>query len=155
MNGVLLGDKEYFKGIPQVKFEGIDSDNPWAFKYYNKDQVVAGKTMKEHFKFAVAYWHTFCGDGGDPFGAATKNFPWDIKDDAVDRARDKMDAAFEFFTKIGADYYCFHDVDLVDEGETFAESSRRLSTITDYALEKQAATGIKVLWGTANLFSNP
>ena len=155
MNGVLLGDKEYFKGIPQVKFEGIDSDNPWAFKYYNKDQVVAGKTMKEHFKFAVAYWHTFCGDGGDPFGAATKNFPWDIKDDAVDRARDKMDAAFEFFTKIGADYYCFHDVDLVDEGETFAESSRRLSTITDYALEKQAATGIKVLWGTANMFSNP
>ncbi len=155
MDNILIGDKEYFKGIPQVKFEGATSDNPWAFKYYDKDKVVAGKPMKEHFKFAVAYWHTFCGTGGDPFGAGTKQFPWDVKVDAVERARNKMDAAFEFFTKIGVDYYCFHDVDLVDEGDTFIESSRRLSTITDYALEKQAATGIKVLWGTANLFSNP
>lgn len=155
MSAILLGDKEYFKNIPQIKFEGNGSDNPWSFKYYDRDKVVAGKTMKEHFKFAIAYWHTFCGDGGDPFGAATKNFPWSSKVDAVGRAKDKMDAAFEFFTKIGADYYCFHDVDLVDEGDTFAESSRRLSAITDYALEKQAATDIKVLWGTANMFSNP
>jgi len=155
MSNVVLGDKEYFKGIPQIKFEGPTSDNPWAFKYYDKNKKVAGKTMKEHFKFAIAYWHTFCGDGGDPFGAGTKVFPWDAKTGAVDRARDKMDAAFEFFTKIGADYYCFHDVDLVDEGDSFAESSRRLDAITDYALQKQAATGIKVLWGTANLFSNP
>jgi len=155
MGAVLLGNKEYFKGIPQIKFEGAGSDNPWSFKYYDQNKVVAGKTMKAHFKFAVAYWHTFCGDGGDPFGAGTKSFPWDVKSNALDKARDKMDAAFEFFTKVGVDYYCFHDVDLVDEGETFAESSRRLSLITDYALEKQAATGIKVLWGTANMFSNP
>jgi len=155
MGNVVLGDKEYFRGIPQIKFEGSESDNPWSFKYYDKNKKVAGKTMKEHFKFAIAYWHTFCGDGGDPFGSGTKTFPWDAKNDAVHRAKDKMDAAFEFFTKIGADYYCFHDVDLVDEGDSFTESSKRLEAITDYALEKQAASGIKVLWGTANLFSNP
>jgi len=155
MSSILLGEKEYFKGIPQIKFEGKESDNVWAFKYYDKNKVVAGKTMKDHFKFAIAYWHSFCGDGGDPFGAATKIFPWDEKDDAILRARDKMDAAFEFFTKIGADYYCFHDVDLIDDGETFQESTRRLESITDYALEKQKATGIKVLWGTANMFSHP
>jgi len=156
MGSILLGDKEYFKGIGQVQFEGKDSDNPMAFKYYEPDQVVAGKKMKDHFKFAVAYWHTFCGNGQDPFGAGTKDFPWDKDADVVQRAKDKMDAAFEFFTKIGVEYYCFHDVDLVDEGDAnLIEYRKRLDVISDYALEKQKASGIKVLWGTANLFSNP
>lgn len=147
--------KTYFPGIDNVKFEGKGSKNPFAFRYYNPDQVVAGKPMKEHFKFAIAYWHTFCGTGGDPFGPGTMNRPWDENADAVQRAKDKMDAAFEFFTKIGAEYYCFHDVDLIDEGATLEEYEERMKIITDYALEKQKATGVKLLWGTANVFSNP
>lgn len=155
MSDVHIGSKEYFPGIGKIKFEGRESDNPLAFKYYDENKVVAGKTMKEHFRFAIAYWHTFCGTGGDPFGPGTKQFPWDADRDAVQRAKDKMDAAFEFITKIGAPYFCFHDFDLVDEGDTLAESGRRLQAITDYAKEKMAATGVKLLWGTANLFSNP
>lgn len=155
MSSVVLGNKEYFKGIDKVKFEGKDSDNPLAFKYYDEDLVVAGKAMKDHLRFAVAYWHSFCGVGADPFGPGTKVFPWDIQTDAVTRAKDKMDAAFEFITKIGAPYYCFHDYDLVDEGKSLSESEQRLNAITDYAKEKQAASGVKLLWGTANCFSNP
>lgn len=155
MSSITLGDKEYFQGIDKIKFEGKGSDNPFAFKYYDENKVVAGKTMKEHFRFAIAYWHTFCGTGGDPFGPGTKAFPWDAKGDAVDRAKDKMDAAFEFISKIGAPFFCFHDYDLVDEGSSLAESEKRLIAITDYAKEKQAASGAKLLWGTANLFSNP
>ncbi len=155
MSNVHIGDKEYFTGIGKIAFEGRESDNPLAFKYYDENKVVAGKTMKEHFRFAIAYWHTFCGTGGDPFGPGTKQFPWDADSDPVQRAKDKMDAAFEFITKIGAPYYCFHDFDLVDEGETLAESGRRLQAITDYAKDKMAATGVKLLWGTANLFGNP
>lgn len=155
MSTVHIGDKEYFPGIGKISYEGRESDNPLAFKYYDENKVVAGKTMKEHFRFAIAYWHTFCGTGGDPFGPGTKQFPWDENSDAVQRAKDKMDAAFEFFTKIGAPYYCFHDYDLVDEGDNFAESTRRLEAITDYAKDKMSATGVKLLWGTANLFSNP
>lgn len=147
--------KTYFPGVDNIKYEGKGSKNPFAFRYYNPDQVVAGKPMKEHFKFAIAYWHTFCGTGGDPFGPGTMNRPWDENADAVQRAKDKMDAAFEFFTKIGAEYYCFHDVDLIDEGATLEEYEERMQIITDYALEKQKATGIKLLWGTANVFSNP
>ncbi|MEL6717363.1 MAG: xylose isomerase, partial [Bacteroidota bacterium] len=134
---VILGKKEYFKGIGKIKFEGPSSDNPFAFRYYDENQVVAGKTMKEHFKFAIAWWHTLCGTGGDPFGIATKNFPWLASDDPIQQARDKMDAGFEFITKIGAPYYCFHDFDLVAEGKDLAESEKRLQTITDYAKEKQ------------------
>ncbi|MBU2913642.1 MULTISPECIES: xylose isomerase [Reichenbachiella] len=152
---IVTGDKEFFSGIGKIKYEGRDSDNPMAFKYYDENKVVAGKTMKEHFRFAIAYWHTFCGTGGDPFGPGTKVFPWDAKADAVERAKDKMDAAFEFFTKIGAPYYCFHDVDLVDEGASLKESGERLDAITDYAKLKQAESGVKLLWGTANAFSNP
>lgn len=152
---IVTGDKEFFKGIGKIGFEGPESDNPLAFKWYNEQTVVAGKTMKEHFRFAIAYWHTFCGTGADPFGPGTKIFPWNAGADADSRARDKMDAAFEFITKIGAPYYCFHDFDLVEEGETFAESSRRLENIVDYAKQKQAASGVKLLWGTANLFSHP
>lgn len=150
-----LGNKEYFKGIGEIKFEGATSDNPLAFKYYNPDQIVAGKTMREHFKFSVAYWHTFCGQGSDPFGPGTQNFTWDQSADAVQAAKDKADAAFEFITKMGFGYYCFHDYDLIREGATFGESEKRLATITDYLKEKQAASGVKLLWGTANAFSNP
>ena len=146
---------EFFKGINKIKYEGRESDNPLAFKWYDENKVVAGKTLKDHFRFAVAYWHTLCNTGGDPFGPGTKIFPWDAKVDPVARAKDKMDAAFEFITKMGIPYYCFHDVDLVDEGDNLTDFRKRLDTISDYALEKQVATGVKVLWGTANLFSNP
>ncbi|SHF57520.1 D-xylose isomerase [Arenibacter palladensis] len=151
----IIGNKEYFKGIGDIKFEGKESDNPLAFKYYNPDQVVAGKTMREHFKFAIAYWHTFCGQGADPFGPGTQNFAWDQSSDPVQAAKDKADAAFEFISKMGFDYFCFHDFDLIQEGATFAESEKRLSVITDYLKEKKADSGIKLLWGTANCFSNP
>ncbi len=152
---LLIGEKEFFKGIGPIVFEGKTSDNPFAFKYYNPEQMVAGKTMHEHFRFAIAWWHTLCGTGGDPFGPGTKIFPWNASDDPIQRAKDKMDAGFEFITKIGAEFYCFHDFDLVDEGPTLSESEKRLAVISDYALEKQKASGVKVLWGTANLFSNP
>ena len=150
-----LGDKEYFKGIGQIKYEGKGSDNPMAFKFYDAGKKVGKKTMEEHFRFAIAYWHTFCGTGGDPFGPGTKDFPWSVSDDPMQRAYDKMDAAFEFITKIGAPFYCFHDFDLVDEGGTLKESEERLQKIVDYAKKKQKASGVKLLWGTANLFSHP
>ncbi len=150
-----IGDKEYFKGIGQIKYEGKDSDNPLAFKYYDAKKKVGKKTMEEYLRFAIAYWHTFCGTGGDPFGAATKNFPWFNNPDPVDRAKDKMDAAFEFITKIGVPFYCFHDYDLVDEAPQLKESERRLRMIVEYARKKQRASGVRLLWGTANLFSNP
>jgi len=152
---VISNVKEYFKGIKEIKFEGKESDNPFAFKWYDKEKVVAGKPMKEHFKFAIAYWHTLCNTGNDPFGPGVKEFPWNKGADAVSVAKAKMDAAFEFITKIGADYYCFHDFDLVEEAGSFKESEKRLHAIVDYAKEKQSETGVKLLWGTANLFSNP
>jgi len=151
----LIGNKEYYKGIGEIKYEGKESDNPLAFKYYNPDQVVAGKTMREHFKFSIAYWHTFCGQGSDPFGPGTQNFEWDQSSDPIQAAKDKADAAFEFITKMGFGYYCFHDFDLIQEASTFAESESRLATITDYLKEKQTASGVKLLWGTANCFSHP
>ncbi|PQJ76580.1 xylose isomerase [Polaribacter glomeratus] len=150
-----MANKEYFKGINKIQFEGKESDNPLAFKYYNPEQVVAGKTMREWFKFSIAYWHTFCGQGGDPFGPGTQSFEWDKSSDAIQAAKDKADAAFEFINKMGFDYYCFHDYDLIQEGATFAESEKRLDTITDYIKGKQAESGVKLLWGTANCFSNP
>lgn len=151
----LIGNKEYFKGIGDIKFEGKESTNPLAFKYYNADQVVAGKTMKEHFKFAIAYWHTFCGQGSDPFGPGTQNFPWDSSSDPLQAAKDKADAAFEFITKMGFDYYCFHDFDLINEGSTLVESEKRIHSITDYLKDKMEASKVKLLWGTSNCFSNP
>lgn len=150
-----MANTEYFTGINKIPFEGSESDNPFSFKYYNPDQIVAGKTMRDHFKFAIAYWHSFCGQGTDPFGAGTQNFPWDKSTDPVQAARDKADAAFEFISKMGFDYYCFHDYDLVQEASTLAESEKRVIAITDYIKEKQAETGIKLLWGTANCFSHP
>ena len=152
---ILLGDKEYYTGIGEIKYEGKESDNPLAFKYYNPSQVVAGKTMSEHFKFAVAYWHTFCGVGADPFGPGTQNFPWDQSNDPIQAAKDKADAAFEFITKMGFNYFCFHDYDLVQEASSFLESEKRLSTIVDYIKHKKNKSGVKLLWGTSNCFSNP
>ena len=151
----LLGDKEYFQGINDITYEGRDSDNPLAFKFYDPEQVVAGKTMREHFKFAMAYWHTLCGTGGDPFGPGTKIFPWSKASDPMVAAREKADAAFEFITKMGFDYYCFHDHDLVDEAPTLVESEKRVIQTVDYLKEKMNASGVKLLWGTANLFSHP
>jgi xylose isomerase len=150
-----LGDKEYFKGIEPIKFEGKDSDNPLAFKFYDAKRKVGKKTMEDHFRFAISYWHTFCGTGGDPFGPGTRKFEWDANPDAVQRAYDKLDAAFEFITKIGAPFYCFHDVDLVDEGDSIAETADRMEKVVGYAKKKQKESGVKLLWGTANLFSNP
>lgn len=152
---ILIGKKEYFKGIGKILFEGKDSDNPLSFKYYDKNLVLSGKTLQDHLKYAIAYWHSFCGNGADPFGMATRPMPWLESQDPLDRAREKADAAFEFITKIDANYYCFHDFDLVDEAETLLESRKRLDDISDYLLEKQKEANISVLWGTANLFSHP
>ncbi len=154
MSSVLIGEKEYFQGIGKIAYEGPESDNPLAYRWYDENRVVAGKTMKEHLRFATAYWHSFNGNGSDPFGGPTLIYPWDESTDAIQRAKDKMDAAFEFMTKIGFPYYCFHDVDVVDYGDDVAENERRLAVMVEYAKEKQAATGIKLLWGTANLFSH-
>jgi xylose isomerase len=150
-----LGDKEYFKGIGKIQFEGKESRNPMAFKYYDENKVVAGKTMKEHFRFSMAYWHTLCGTGGDPFGPGTRNFEWLRHTDPIGQAKEKMDAAFEFMTKLGLPFYCWHDFDMAPEGKTVSESEHNLRLMVDYAKAKQKASGIKLLWGTANLFSHP
>ena len=146
--------KEYFKKVSKIKYEGRDSDNPMAYRWYDESKVIAGKTMKDYLRFACAYWHSFCGSGADPFGEPTHLFPWNEKADAVERAKDKADAAFEFITKLGLPYYCFHDVDVVDYSNDVEENDNRLQAMTDYLQEKQKATGVKLLWGTANLFSN-
>lgn len=151
---VIKGNKEFFKNIPQVKYEGLESDNPLAFRWYDENKIVAGKTMKEFFRFACAYWHSFCNVGGDPFGEGTHLFQWNEQHDAVERAKDKMDAAFEFITKMNLPYYCFHDVDVIDYTNDVADNEKRLQTITAYAKQKQKDSGVKLLWGTANLFSN-
>ena len=151
---IITGQKEYFKSIGQVKYEGLNSDNPLAYRWYDEDRIVAGKPMKEWLRFACAYWHSFSGNGADPFGEPTHIFPWNEKTDAVERAKDKADAAFEFITKLGLPYYCFHDVDAVDYTNDIKENDRRLQAVTSYLSEKQKASGVKLLWGTANLFSN-
>ena len=145
----------YFKNIDSIKFEGIESKYPLSFRWYDENRIVGGKKLKDHFRFAVAYWHSFCGNGADPFGHPTRPMPWNGCGDPMDRAHHKMDAAFEFINKLGVPYYCFHDVDLVDEGDSISEYESRLEKITDYAKLKQEQTGIKLLWGTANLFSHP
>lgn len=151
---VITGSKEYFPGIGKIKYEGRESSNPLAFKFYDENKVVGGKTMKDHFRFAMAYWHTLCGTGGDPFGPGTKTFPWNEGSDPVTVGKNKMDAAFEFMTKLGLYFYCFHDYDLVEEAGNIAESEKRLQAMIEYAKEKQKASGVKLLWGTANLFSH-
>ncbi|MBU4459863.1 MAG: xylose isomerase [Verrucomicrobia bacterium] len=152
---VTTGDREFFPGIAKIVCEGPKSRNPLAFRWYDEDRVVAGKPLKDHLRFAVAYWHSFCGTGGDPFGPGTKALPWLKAADPLQQARDKMDACFEFATKAGIPFYCFHDFDLVAEGASIAESERRLDAMVAYAKAKQRASGVKLLWGTANLFSHP
>jgi len=152
---IIIGKKEYFPGINGIKYEGPKSDNPLAFKWYDENKIVAGKKLKDHVRFAVCYWHTFCNTGGDPFGPGTKDFPWNQGTDILQRARQKMDAAFEFITKLTVPYYCFHDIDLADEGPSIKEYESNLQAIVQYAKEKQSESGVKLLWATANVFSNP
>ena len=153
---ILMGDKEYFPNISRIAYEGAESDNPFAFKWYDADKVVAGKPMKDWLRFSGCYWHTFCNQGHDPFGPGPQRFAWNDAKEVKQRATDKMDAAFEFFTKMQLPYYCFHDTDLIDEEQSsVAEFEEKIHFITDYALEKQKASGMKVLWGTSNLFSHP
>ncbi|MDR3116020.1 MAG: xylose isomerase [Treponema sp.] len=156
MADYFVGNKEYFPGIGRIIYEGPKSDNPLAFKYYDPEKVVGKKKMKDHLRFAVAYWHSFCADGADPFGAPTHPHPWiaDAKT-PMEAAEHKMDAAFEFFTKLGVEFYAFHDRDMAPEGASPGESEAQLRTLTAKAKERQQATGVKLLWGTANLFSHP
>ena len=146
-----MANKEYFPELGKIKFEGKDSKNPLAYRYYDPEKVVAGKKMKDWFKFAMAWWHTLCAEGADQFGGGTKTFPWNTGATAVEKAKNKMDAGFEIMQKLGIEYYCFHDVDLVDEAPTIEEYEANLKEIVAYAKKKQAETGIKLLWGTANL----
>ncbi|MBQ9561160.1 MAG: xylose isomerase [Prevotella sp.] len=146
--------KEYFPQIGKIPFEGTESKNPMAFHYYDAERVVAGKKMKDWMRFAMAWWHTLCAEGADQFGGGTKKFPWNQGADAVEIAKNKADAGFEIMQKLGIEYYCFHDVDLVSEGCSIAEYEANLKAITDYLLEKQKETGIKLLWSTANVFGN-
>jgi len=152
-----LGDKAYFPFIDKpIQYEGRESDNPMAFKFYDASRPIMGTPMKDLFRFATAYWHTFCGTGADPFGPGVKHFPWDANagSDPLGAAHQKMDAAFEFITKIGMEYYCFHDVDVAPEGNSNHDFEKNFRAIVDYAKQKQASSGVKLLWGTANLFSH-
>lgn len=153
-NNFFKGGKEYFPGIGKIKYEGPESDNPMAFKAYDEKRMVGGKSMKDHLRFAACYWHTFCWDGGDPFGPGTRDLPWKASSDPMKAAHDKMDAAFEFFTKLSIPYYCFHDRDMSPEGSSVAESENNLKQLVAMAKERQQETGMKLLWGTANVFSN-
>lgn len=150
-----MSENTFFKGIENIQFDGRESTNPFAFKWYDENKIVAGKSLKEHLRFAVAYWHTFNNKGGDPFGVPTETFEWDKKENVIERAKDKMDAAFEFISKLGVPYYCFHDIDVVDDCSSLSEFENRMQTMVDYAKQKQKDTGIKLLWGTSNLFSDP
>ena len=149
-----MATKEFFPGIGKIEFEGRESKNPMAFHYYDENKVVMGKTLKDHLRFAMAYWHTLCAEGADQFGGGTKTFPWNAGADRISRAKYKMDAAFEFMTKCNIPYYCFHDVDVVDEAPTLAEFEKDLHTMVEYAKQHQEATGKKLLWSTANVFGH-
>ncbi len=149
-----MAQKVYFPSIEKIKFEGTESKNPLAFRYYNAEQVVYGRKMKDWFKFSMAWWHTLCAEGGDQFGGGTIKQPWKCGETALEAAKNKMDAGFEFMVKMGIEYYCFHDIDLIDEGQSIEEYEANLKAIVAYAKQKQAETGIKLLWGTANVFSH-
>lgn len=144
-----------FPEISKIPFEGPSSKNPLAFRHYNPDEVVEGKPMKDHFRFSVAYWHTFRGAGSDPFGPGTMHRPWEAAQDSVENAKNRARVAFEFMEKLGAEFYCFHDRDVAPEGATLAESNKNLDEIVKVLKQEQQRSGIKLLWGTANLFSNP
>lgn len=149
-----MSKKEYFPGIGKIKFEGKESRNPLSFRYYDPEKVIMGKKMKDWLRFSMAWWHTLCAEGGDQFGGGTKTFPWNEASDPLEAAKDKMDAGFEIMQKLGIEYYCFHDVDLISEGKSVAEYEANLKAIVEYAKQKQAETGIKLLWGTANVFGH-
>ncbi len=155
MSKVFIGNREYFPGISQIKFEGNSSDNPLAFKCYDAERMVGAKTMRDHLRFAICYWHNFCNDGSDIFGPGTQIHPWNEKSDPLAAAEDKLDAAFEFFTKLDVPFYCFHDVDLAPDGATVAQGESYLRHMVDLAKVRQQVTGVQLLWGTANVFSNP
>ncbi|MBC1435144.1 xylose isomerase [Listeria rocourtiae] len=144
----------YFPNVNKIEFEGAKSDNPFAFRHYNADEIVLGKPMKEHLRFAVAYWHTLTQDGSDPFGMATNQRTW-LTNDPLETAKNRVEAGFEFFTKLGVPFYCFHDVDIAPEGASLAESFKNQDVIVKLLKEQQEATGVKLLWNTANMFSNP
>ncbi|MDR3251719.1 MAG: xylose isomerase [Tannerella sp.] len=149
-----MATKTYFPTVEKIEFEGKESKNPLAFRYYDPEKTVYGKKMKEWFKFSMAWWHTLCAEGGDPFGGGTKTFPWTAGDSALEIAKQRLDAGFEFMQKIGIEYYCFHDIDLIGEGDSIEEYEANLKAIVAYAKQKQAETGIKLLWGTANVFGH-
>lgn len=149
-----MATKEYFPEIGKIKFEGKESKNPLAFHYYDPEKVVAGKKMKDWLKFAMAWWHTLCAEGSDQFGGGTKTFPWNDSDNPVERAKHKVDAGFEIMTKLGIEYFCFHDVDLVDEADTIEKYESNLKEVVAYVKSKMAGTNIKNLWGTANVFGH-
>ena len=147
--------KEFFPGIKKIRYEGPDSKNPLAFKHYSPNKKIGRKTMKEHLRFSVAFWHTFKGTGSDPFGGPVYDRPWDTADDCMQRAEDTMRAAFEFFTKLGAPFYCWHDRDIAPEADNLRETNARLKSIVKLAKKLQRDTGVKLLWGTSNCFSHP
>ncbi len=149
-----VGDKEFFPGIGKISYEGPDSDNPLAFKFYNPERRIGNKTMREHLRFSVAYWHSFCAGGTDPFGSPTLQHPWRGSDPMAAAAM-KADACFEFATKTSMDYYCFHDIDAAPEGGTVEETERNLQLVTKMLKERQKESGVKLLWNTANMFSHP
>jgi xylose isomerase len=150
-----MSDKKYFPNINQIQYEGSASTNPLTFRCYDEKKIIGKKSLKEHLRFSMAYWHTLGGTGGDPFGPGTKLFPWDRSTDVETCAKEKMDAAFELMAKLKIPFYCFHDFDLIQEGDSIAESERRLRVMIDYAKTKQKETSIRLLWGTANVFGNP
>lgn len=149
-----MASKTYFPTVGKINFEGAESKNPMAFHYYDPERVVRGKKMKDWFRFSMAWWHTLCADGTDQFGGGTKTFPWNESADVIERAKAKMDAGFEFMQKLGIEYYCFHDVDLIDPDDDPDKYAKNLKEIVAYAKQKQAETGIKLLWGTANVFGH-
>ena len=144
---------EFFNNIEKIKYEGLESNNMLAFRHYNAEEIVMGKPMKEHLKFAVAYWHTFCNDGSDPFGKGTNQRNW-ITEDPMQTAKNKVDANFEFLQKLGVEYFCFHDMDVAPFGNSLEEFFHNLDIITDYLKEKMDKTGIKLLWNTADRHAN-
>ena len=150
-----IGNREYFPGISRIEYEGPESDNPLAFKAYDADRLVGNKTMREHLRFAICYWHTFCANGADPFGPGTRPQPWNDSSDPIKAAEEKLDAAFEFFSKMAVPYFCFHDRDLAPEGSNVIESEKNLQHLVDRVKPRQKETGIKLLWGTSNMFSHP
>ena len=149
-----MANKEYFPSIGKIKFEGTSSYNPLAYRYYDADRIVLGKPMKEWLKFAMAWWHTLCAEGGDQFGGGTKKFPWNEGETAIERAKNKADAGFEIMEKLGIEYFCFHDVDLIEEGSSVEEYEKNVKEIVAYIKGKMQGTNLKNLWGTANVFGN-